>query len=123
LEAFLSDIDRLEEDIRASLRGVRNRKFIVFHPSWGYFANDFGLEQVAIEVGGQEPSAAELASLIEFAKREGIDVILAQPQFSRRSAETIAREIGGEVLLIDPLALDRLDNLSQVARAMAAVLQ
>ncbi|NLE43528.1 MAG: zinc ABC transporter solute-binding protein [Chloroflexi bacterium] len=123
LEAFLSDIDRLEEDIRASLRGVRNRKFIVFHPSWGYFANDFGLEQVAIEVGGQEPSAAELASLIEFAKREGIDVILAQPQFSRRSAETIAREIGGEVLLIDPLALDWLDNLSQVARAMAAVLQ
>lgn len=123
LDAFIVDIDALERDINTALQGVRQREFIVFHPSWGYFADDFGLAQVAIEVGGQEPSAAELAALITFARQEGIKVIFAQPQFSTRSAETIAREIEGKVLLIDPLALDWLSNLSEVARTFAAALQ
>ncbi len=119
LESFLADIDALDTDIRETLTGVENRKFMVFHPSWGYFARDYGLEQLPVEVGGQEPSAAELAALVAGAKQEGIKVIFAQPEFSTRSAETLAKEIGGEVLLISPLAPDWLDNLRRVAEAFA----
>ncbi len=119
LESFLADIDALDADIRETLTGVENRKFMVFHPSWGYFARDYGLEQLPVEVGGQEPSAAELAALIAGAKQEGIKVIFAQPEFSTRFAETIAKEIGGEILLISPLAPDWLDNLRRVAEAFA----
>ena len=100
LDSFIADIDQLQTDIRAALAGAKSRKFMVFHPSWGYFARDFGLEQIPIEIGGQEPSAAELAALISEAKADGIRVIFAQPEFSTRSAETIAREIGGQVLLL-----------------------
>lgn len=64
LDAFLADIEALEADIRQSLEGVADRKFIVFHPAWGYFARDFDLEMIPIEVGGQEPSAAEMAEMI-----------------------------------------------------------
>ena len=95
---------------------------MVFHPAWGYFARDFGLEMIPVEIGGQEPSAAEMAALIEGARGEEIRVIFAQPEFSTRAAETIAKEIGGEVLLISPLATDWLDNLRQVADTFAGVL-
>jgi len=122
LESFLGDIDALDAQIREALAGMENRKFMVFHPAWGYFARDYGLEMIPIEVGGQEPSAAELASLIVEAREGGITVIFAQPEFSSRDAETIAGEIGGEVLLISPLAPDWLDNLGRIAKTFAEVL-
>jgi zinc transport system substrate-binding protein len=122
LEAFIADIDALEADIQEALAGLDSHKFTVFHPAWGYFARDFGLEQIPVEVGGQEPSAQELAHLIEVAKEENIRVVFAQPEFSTQDAETIAREIGGEVLLISPLAPDWLDNMRRVARTFADVL-
>lgn len=122
LTQFLSELDRLDRQIKQNLAGVENRKFIVFHPAWGYFAQDYDLEQVSIEVGGQEPSAAELGALIQQANAENIKVIFAQPEFSTKSAETIATEIAGEVLLITPLAPDWSNNLLQVSQTFADVL-
>jgi zinc transport system substrate-binding protein len=122
LDAFVNDIDGLISEIRETLVGVEKGKFMVFHPSWGYFAEDFGLEQIAIEIGGQEPSAQEMAGLIDEARAEGIRVIFAQPEFSTVDAETIAEEIGGEVLPISPLAYDWLENLRMVANTFAEVL-
>jgi zinc transport system substrate-binding protein len=122
LDAFVADIEDLQASIEETLHGVESRKFLVFHPSWGYFAEDFGLEQIAIEVGGQEPSAKELAALIALAKEEAIQVIFAQPEFSAEDASTIAEEIGGEVIMVSPLAPDWLDNMRQVADTFADVL-
>ena len=122
LTAFLADIEALEATIEETLSGVENRKFLVFHPSWGYFAEDFGLEQIAIEVGGQEPSARELAALITLAQEEQIRVVFAQPEFSTEDASTIAEEIEGEVIMVSPLAVDWLDNMSKVADTFAAAL-
>ena len=122
LQQFLADIDELDKEIRQTLAGVQNRKFMVFHPSWGYFANDYNLEMIPIEIGGQEPSAAELAELIAEAKEEGIQVIFVQPEFSTRDAETIANQIGGEVIAIGPLELNWLENLRNLSHAFAKVL-
>jgi zinc transport system substrate-binding protein len=122
LEHFLADINTLDQEIRQGLEPLKTRKFIVFHPAWGYFARDYGLTMVPIEVGGQEPSAVELAQLIAEAKRGNIRVVFAEPQFSQQAAQTIAKEIGGEVLLIDPLSPDWLDNLRQVSETFARVL-
>jgi zinc transport system substrate-binding protein len=119
LAALLADIDDLEGEMRAALDGARGRRFLVFHPAWGYIAEDFGLVQVAIEVGGQEPSAAEMADILALARTEGIHVVFAQPSLSTRAAETIAAEIGGRVVLVDPLAEDWLNNLRTVASALA----
>lgn len=122
LELFLADIDRLDAGIRKSLQGIKNRKIIVFHPSWGYFARDYQLEQIPIEVGGQEPSAAELGALVSKMKQEKIKIIFAEPQFSQQTADTIAKEIGGEVLLVDPLSPDWLNNLRDISNTFAKVL-
>ena len=122
LERFLADLDKLDADIRKTLKGAKNRKFIVFHPAWGYFSRDYGLEMIPIEVGGQEPSAAELGVLMREAKKDGIKVVFAEPQFSKQTAEAIAQEVGGEVLLIDDLSPNWMDNLRNVAHTFAKVL-
>jgi len=119
LERFTADIDKLDTDIRNMLDGIPNRKFMVFHPSWSYFACEYGLEMIPIEVGGQEPSAAELAALATRARNEGITVVFAQPEFSIRDAEIIAQEIGGKVLLISPLGSDWLNNMGSVSKTFA----
>jgi len=121
-EEFLRELDILDREIAETLTGVRGRKFMVFHPSWTYFARDYGLEQIPIEIEGKEPSAAELARLIEMAKTNGIKVIFVQPQFSSKSAEAIAQQIGGKVVSIDPLAGDWANNLRNVAQTFAQAL-
>lgn len=125
LNAFNADLSALDTNIRKTFQALpqAQRKFLVFHPSWGYFAHDYDLEQIPIEIGGQEPSAAELSQLITQAKATGIKVIFVQPQFSQRSAEMLANEIGGQVISIDPLAADWLANMQQIVQTFNAVLQ
>ena len=122
LTAFIAEIEQLNQDIEASLANIEDRTFMVFHPAWGYFADAYDLEMIPIEVGGNEPSAAEMSQLIKEAEAENIEVIFAQPQFSTRSAKTIANEISGEVILIDPLAEDWLSNMRKVSETFEQVL-
>jgi len=117
------EIDAVDAEIKATLADVSGRRFYVFHPAWGYFAADYGLEQVPIEVGAKEPDPHRLASIIEQARSDGVRVIFVQPQFSRRSAELIAAEIGGSVVPLNPLARDWMSNLRQAAAAFRAALQ
>ncbi|MDJ0658909.1 MAG: zinc ABC transporter substrate-binding protein [Crocosphaera sp.] len=123
LNNFLQEIEELDDKIRSNLSNIKQRKFIVFHPAWGYFAEEYNLTQVAVEVGGQEPSAAELGNLIKEAKEENIKVIFAQPEFSSQSAKTIAKEIEGEVLLISAINEDWSNNLLEVSQTFAKVLK
>jgi zinc transport system substrate-binding protein len=115
---LIDELQSLDRRIAGILAAVKGKPFFVFHPSFGYFADDYGLEQIAVETGGSEPSARQLARLIEQARGSGVRVIFVQPQFSRKSAETVAAEIGGAVIPIDPLARDYIRNLEQMARAV-----
>jgi zinc transport system substrate-binding protein len=119
LDTLLQEISTLDRYVQRTLSKIPNRTFITFHPSWTYFARDYGLRQVAVEVGGKDPSASELAAVIEAARREKVHVVFAAPQFSTKAAEVIAQEIGGEVVLIDPLARDWNANLRHVADTFA----
>jgi zinc transport system substrate-binding protein len=116
-QAFLGEIDRLDADIRSSLAGA-GKRFYVFHPAWGYFARDYGLEQVPIEIDNKEPDPHQVAELIQRAREDHAGVIFVQPQFSKRSAELIAEEVGARVVAIDPLARDWEANLRQAATAL-----
>jgi zinc transport system substrate-binding protein len=114
-----AELDRLDNRIGRLLAPVRGQSLFVFHPAYGYFAAAYGLVQVAVQTGGKEPSARQLARLIERARREKARVIFVQPQYSRKSAELVANAIGGAVVELDPLAPNVLDNLRRVAERVA----
>ncbi len=116
---YIAELEAVDKEIESALLGVDMRKFIVFHPAWGYFARDYGLEQVPVEVEGKEPSSADVSRLVEFAKDNGIRVVFAQPQFDVKSADAIAHEIEGEVVFVDPLARNYTGNLRIVSKSFA----
>ncbi|MEW5772397.1 MAG: zinc ABC transporter substrate-binding protein [Thermodesulfobacteriota bacterium] len=119
-EEFAAECDALAREVMTLLTDLPSRTFLVFHPSWGYFARDFGLAQLSIEAEGKEPSPRELARLVDQAREHGIRAIFVAPQFSRRTAGVVARELGAGLVEADPLAPDWADNLRRVARALAA---
>lgn len=112
---FMLEIDQLDADIRTILREIDNRKFLVFHPAWSYFARDFALEQHPIEFEGKEPNPSGLQDVVKWAKNEGVRVIFVQRQFDTNSAQAIAEELKGEVVAMDPLAEDWLANMRNIA--------
>ncbi|WP_232618872.1 metal ABC transporter solute-binding protein, Zn/Mn family [Acetomicrobium sp. S15 = DSM 107314] len=116
---FLKEITDLDAELWETLKGVRGKKFIVFHPAWGYFANDYGLIQVSIEAEGKEPKGADLARLIEMARLEGTKAIFVSPQHSKAGAKVIADAIGANLIDIDPLAEDWTENLKAVSKILA----
>ena len=119
LAKFEARLDELDGFIKNTLANVKNREFIVYHPSWGYFAKRYDLEQIAIEVDGKEPKPAELKELIEEAKEHGVKVIFVAPQFSKKAAQTIAKESGASVVEIDQLPLDWDAELRKTAQIFA----
>jgi zinc transport system substrate-binding protein len=122
-QQFVAQIDRLDNGLKMIFKDKRGLQFMVFHPSWGYFAGAYGLKQVAVEVEGKDPKPAQLKELIEHAREKNINIIFVQPQFSAKSAQIVAREIGGQVAVADPLAEDWLANMREVAARFKAALK
>jgi zinc transport system substrate-binding protein len=122
-DAYLQKLDALDQEIRSSLANIKNRAFIVLHPAWGYFARDYDLEQIPIEIGGKEPSAQDITRIIDEAKQRNIKIIFASPQFNPQMAEVIANEIGSKVVLIDDLARDYIENLRMVLNEMIQAME
>ena len=116
---FLKQLDNLDNEIKNILKPYEHRAFMVFHPSWGYFAKRYDLEQIAIEVQGKEPKPAQLIELVHEAKKHDIKIVFVSPQFSQNGAKTISKSINGNVEVIDPLALQWDKNLIKVANAIA----
>jgi len=120
---FVAKLAALDTDLRTSFADRQGRKFMVFHPAWGYFAHSYGLQQVPVEIEGKDPKPAQLKALIEHASENHIKAIFVQPQFSSKSAKLVAKEIGGQVVVADPLASDWSINLREVARKLKTALK
>ncbi|MBN2329330.1 MAG: zinc ABC transporter substrate-binding protein [Candidatus Omnitrophica bacterium] len=123
LKKFHHDLDLLDDEIRTTLKDLRIRRFLVFHPSWGYFADAYDLTQIPIEIEGKEPTARQLAELMELVKQEKIKTVFIQPQFDKNIAGVIAQTIGGSVITLDPLAKDYLKNMKETAKRLQEAMQ
>jgi len=120
LAAFLKQIDETDKKIKAILaKTPKGTKFMVFHPSWGYFAHEYSLVQLPVEVEGKSPKPRELIALIKEARSEKIKAIFTQPEFSDAAAQTMAKELKIRVIKVSPLSEKWSENLLNIARAIA----
>lgn len=123
LRNFQKRLNALNNEIADMLKTKKGKKFLVYHPAWGYFANRYNLVQEAIEIEGKEPKPKALQEIINEAKEDGVGVIFVQPQFSQKSAKTIASAIKGEVVSIDSLDGDWENGLKNSAKILAKSLK
>ncbi|MCA1743381.1 MAG: zinc ABC transporter substrate-binding protein [Desulfovibrionales bacterium] len=114
---FINELISLDQEIKSVFSTLRpGTKFMVFHPAWGYFARAYGLTQIPVEIEGKEAKSADIKHLIDTARHENIKVVFVSPQFSKRSAQTIADAIEGKTISINPLAENWKKNMVEVAQ-------
>lgn len=109
--------------IQSTLAPFKGSRFYVFHPSFGYFADAYGLEQIPIELEGKSPSPRQLAQLIEQARLDDVKIIFVQKQFPSGSADAVAQAIGGRVVQLDPLAEDIVANIKKITESVVQALK
>jgi len=111
LSRFHAELDALDSEIKIKLAPFAGKEIFVFHPAFGYITDTGGLRQTAIEVQGKEPGAQSLTALIDRARKQRVKVLFAERQFSAKTSEAVARQLGAEVIILDPLAKDCFENL------------
>jgi len=119
LNNILAEIEKTDSIVTSLLSKVSSKKFIIFHPALGYFARDYGLEQLSIEFEGKVPSPRHLQSVIETAKSENIKFILVQKEFDQEFAAIIAKETGSKIIQIDPLAYNWPEQMISIAKKLS----
>ncbi|WP_169764288.1 metal ABC transporter solute-binding protein, Zn/Mn family [Campylobacter mucosalis] len=122
LEAFNAKLDQIDSYIRSKFQTLKSNEFIVYHPSWGYFAKRYGLEQLAIEIEGKEPKPSQLAELISEAKEHKIRIIFTAPNFSKKAAQLVAKQSGADVYEVDQLPYEWESVMKQMADILGASL-
>jgi zinc transport system substrate-binding protein len=115
---LVSDLRDIDERLTGILEPYTGKRFFVYHPAFGYFADDYGLTQVPLEIEGKEPTGKQLAYYIDEAEELGVHIIFVQPEFPKNSAQTVAEAIGGTVIPINALSPDYLANLVKVAESL-----
>ncbi len=119
LDRFESELDSLDQQLVTLLKPYAGRRIYVYHPSYGYFADAYDLVQVPIESEGKEPGAHHLAELMDQMEAAGTKTILVQPQFSSGTPSTIAEDVGGSLVTLDPLSVDWANNLLDIGHKVA----
>lgn len=112
---FISDLEKLDKDLQEILDPVKGSPILVYHPSFGYFSEHYGISQIPIELGGNEPSPRELQEIISIAREKNVRVLFVQPEFSKTSARRVAEAINGAVVEVAPLRPDYLENMRTIA--------
>ncbi len=111
IASFREELARVNRELKANLSRFRGTRIYVYHGAFAYFARDFGLEQISVEIGGRGPSPKQLVSLSQQARKDGVKLIFVQPQFDQTSARALAKAIDGKVASLDPLERNILENL------------
>jgi len=111
-------IDEEFDALKVSLSPLKGSSVFVYHPSFGYFLDEFGIHQEAVETGGKEPGPREFNNLIARLNEEKAAAIFVQAQFPVNAARTLASAVGAELISLDPLAQDWLENIRRMGQAL-----
>ncbi|MGE4565212.1 MAG: metal ABC transporter solute-binding protein, Zn/Mn family [Victivallaceae bacterium] len=114
LAKVVAELEATDAYCRKQLSPYKGQSFLVYHPAFGYFAHEYGLEQHGIELSGREPSPAQLAEVIKEAHEHKVKTIFVQMQFNPNAANALAKAIGGDTVELDPLAPDMITSFRTI---------
>lgn len=117
---FISKVDSLSAQIDQKLAPLTNRNILIFHPALAYYARQYKLKQIPLELDGKEPSPRHMKDIVDLARNQNIRVIFIQKEFDAENALQLSREIGGEVIIIDPLEYNWGKQIIDITKKIAA---
>ncbi len=118
LEVLVDKLENIDTQLRTAFEPIRGKTMLVYHPAFGYLAREYGFKQEYIQFDGKDPSINDLQKIIDRAKAEKVKVIFVQKQFSTDSAHSIAENIHGVVMQVDPLAENYLESITKLSTAI-----
>lgn len=113
------ELTELDLKIKNILKNKKNSRFLVFHPAWLYFANEFGLEEIAIEKEGKEPTLRDLNQLLKDAKKNNIKIVVVSPEVSKKTATLMAKELNASVYVSNHLSVNYQQSLMELSEALS----
>lgn len=116
--ALIKSINDLDGKATELFLPYNGRSFMIFHPTLGYLARDYGLKEIAVENEGKEPNPSSLKELIDLGKSEKIKVIFVQKEYDTKNARAIAEETGATLETIDPLSENWGTSVQQIIDAL-----
>lgn len=119
LEKLIRELEALDKEIVSITKEAPHRTFLTVHPAFGYFCSTYGFTQLPIEKEGKEPSAKELVKLIQEAKEAKVDTIVISPEYPRKEADCLAKELHARLISLDPYAEDVITNLKKIATELS----
>ncbi|MCL2265549.1 MAG: zinc ABC transporter substrate-binding protein [Treponema sp.] len=122
-EKLVMEIDNVFDELQITLAPLNGKNVFVYHPSFGYFLDEFGIHQEAVETGGKEPTPRQLNNLLEKINHEKPSAIFVQAQFPVSAAKTLADAAGAQVIELDPLAEDWLENIKFMGQILKNIIQ
>lgn len=117
---FISHIDSVATLIDQKLAPLKNRNILIFHPALAYYAREFGMKQISLELDGKDPSPRHMMDIVDLAHEQNIHVIFIQKEFDSAFALQLSREIDGEVIIIDPFDYNWDKQLMDITEKIAA---
>lgn len=113
-QTLIERIEALDRRCAEKIKASDAHTMMIYHPAYTYFARDYGIEQIAIEQEGKEPTPRQLTALVERAESEGINAIFIQPQYSADKVRAIAESCNAEIIFTDPLSKDILSEIERI---------
>ncbi|MCI1965439.1 MAG: zinc ABC transporter substrate-binding protein [Oscillospiraceae bacterium] len=122
-KAYSQNLDSLDQELKQIFSKIESKSFLVFHPAFGYLAEDYGLTMYALQEEGKEATPQHLQKMVDLAKEQGVKAIFYQDEIDSKQSKAFAEEIGGKTIGLSPLAADYIENLKKMAATMAEAMK
>lgn len=118
-DQYIQQLQELDKNTTKLLKGKQNTDILVYHPAFGYYAKDYNLTQVGAMLNDEEPSPQRIAMMVDIAKQNNITVLFNEPQYDPKFMQSIASQVGGQVLTVNDLDEHYIQNMMNVAKAFS----
>ncbi len=114
-QSYIKRLNKLDKKIQERLKKHQGKSIIIYHPSLGYFTDDYMIKMVSIEKNGNKATPKYIKEIVDYAKTKNIKVVYYQAEIDSKQSDVLAKEIGGKAIKIAPLSPDYINNMEKIS--------